>query len=281
MGTELIKRKINLNKFIWSASENTQNPEIVYNIHKEYISAGADYITTNSFRSTPRAYYKYIGSNNHIKKARESFFQSVKIAKMAAKSNIKVIGSIAPLEDCYLPQLFPGRKIASAEFSQLAEWFSETDVDLIILETMNSIIEAETALIALNNTSTPVWVSFVLQDPQTLLSGDILTDVIEMIKKYKVEKILFNCSNLNTTYNLVNNIVDIIDLDWGIYPNLGLGKPSPDGIIRNYYSIESFIFVIKHALANGASVVGACCGSSPAHINEIYKIDNVKNSCLL
>ena len=58
MGTELIKRGLTLPKHIWSADANIHHPKLVQLIHKEYIDAGADYITTNTFRTTPRAYAK-------------------------------------------------------------------------------------------------------------------------------------------------------------------------------------------------------------------------------
>ena len=277
MGTELIKRNINLNKYIWSASENINNPELIYNIHKEYINSGADYITTNTFRATPRAYYKYDKSKNYINKAKTSFIKSVEIAKRAAEKSIQTVGSIAPLEDCYLPQLFPGKKIAYVEFSQLADWFCNIGVDVIMLETMNSIVETEIALKALDNVTMPLWVSFIVKDEHSLLSGDLLINAYEIIKKYNVCKILFNCANLNITYNTINNIVNFVDIDWGIYPNLGKGVPASDGVIKKYYSIKKFINIIQHAINNGASIVGACCGSSPMHINEIYKLKNNNN----
>ena len=58
MGSELIKRGFRLPDHIWSAEINRTNPDIVRQIHKEYIIAGADFITTNTFRTTPRAYRK-------------------------------------------------------------------------------------------------------------------------------------------------------------------------------------------------------------------------------
>ena len=58
MGSELIKRGEDLPPHLWSADSNLKNPELVYQIHKDYIDAGSSYITTNTFRTTPRAYGK-------------------------------------------------------------------------------------------------------------------------------------------------------------------------------------------------------------------------------
>ena len=58
MGTELISQGIKLPVHTWSADTNINNPSLVYDIHKKYIESGSDYITTNTFRTTPRAYIK-------------------------------------------------------------------------------------------------------------------------------------------------------------------------------------------------------------------------------
>ena len=56
-------------------------------------------------------------------------------------------------------------------------------------------------------------------------------------------------------------------IPWGIYPNLGIGEPSPDGNIKNIYSDEEFLKTIQSSIKLGATIAGACCGSSPKHIN--------------
>ena len=56
----------------------------------------------------------------------------------------------------------------------------------------------------------------------------------------------------------------------GYYPNLGVGEPSPDGIIKDYHSDAEFIHLTKNAAKLGATVVGGCCGSNPKHI-ELLK----------
>ena len=53
---------------------------------------------------------------------------------------------------------------------------------------------------------------------------------------------------------------------WGIYPNLGIGEPSPNGVISSYHSDIELLDLCKKALELGASVLGGCCGTSPQHI---------------
>ncbi len=273
MGSELIKRGLILPDHIWSAGANINHPKLVKQIHRQYVDAGADYITTNTFRATPRAYLK-TGINNEKASqiAKKSFVRAIEHAKISCDPDTKIIGSFAPLEDCYSPKLFPGSDAAVSEFAQLGNWFAEAGVDILLFETMGSMTETEAGLRALNETDSPIWVSFVLKNETHLLSGDRLADALSMLNNYQIEMVLLNCNPLGRTKRAVDNIVDNWSDSWGIYPNLGRGDPSPDGGITEYEPLEKYLSVIEHALNGGASVVGACCGSSPKHIAEIKKL---------
>jgi len=273
MGSELIKRGLSLPNHIWSAEANIHHPKLVQNIHRQYVDAGADYIITNTFRTTPRAYQKTgLNRNKACQMAEKSLMQAVEHAKKAALPSTKIMGSIAPLEDCYRPELFPGRDAALSEFAQLGHWMAETEVDILILETMNSMEETEAGLCALKGIDLPLWVSFVLKDESHLLSGDRLDDTLNMLNNFQIEMVLLNCNPLGRTKKAVYNIVDNWHGGWGIYPNLGRGEPSADGCITEHESMEKYLSVVEYALSGGASVVGACCGSSPEHIAEIKKL---------
>jgi len=273
MGSELIKRGLTLPDHIWSAEANINHPELVQQIHREYVDAGADYITTNTFRTTPRAYLKTgINRKKASQMAKNSFVQAVEHAKNAGDPDTKIIGSFAPLKDCYRPALFPGSDGAISEYSLLGKWMIDAGVDILLFETMNSMAETEAGLCTLNETDLPIWVSFVLKNETHLLSGDSLADVFNMLNNYQIEMILLNCNPLGRTKRAVDNIVDNWIGGWGIYPNMGRGEPSPDGCIVEYEPMEKYLSVIEHALNSGASVVGACCGSSPKHIAEIKKL---------
>ena len=273
MGSELIRKGLTLPEHIWSAEANIMSPDVVKNIHSEYIDAGADYITTNTFRTTPRAYQKTgIDDKKVVKMAKKSLLSAVELAKEAADNTTKVIGSIAPLEDCYAPKKFPGKNVAISEFIQLGKWLAVAKVDILLLETMNSLAETEAALIGIEALDLPIWVSFVLKDAEHLLSGDSVVDTLEMIKHHSVDCIMLNCNSLYHTETAVEKLVDNCHGNWGIYPNLGRGEPSTDGNITVHESMEKYLFLIHHALDLGASVLGACCGSSPGHIAEIKKL---------
>ena len=183
-----------------------------------------------------------------------------------------IIGSIAPLEECYDPTLFPNNAIALSEFQQLGSWFSNSNVDILLLETMNSIIETDIAITALKPLKLPIWVSFVLKDNEHLLSGDKLIDALKLLAKKQVDTVLLNCNSIKRTYQSMNIISENWTGSWGIYPNLGIGEPSIDGRITKYSSMDDFSDLITQAINIGANILGACCGSSPEHIKQIKSL---------
>ena len=279
MGSELIRRGLELPEHIWSAAANLTNPELVLEIHKEYVDAGADYIASNTFRTTPRAYSKVgrrkekgYGKQDAEKRAKESMKIAVENAKEVAGDSVKVLGSIAPLEDCYSPELFPGKDTAITEFRQLGRWLVDVGVDILLLETMNSMAETEAGLIALKSYELPMWVSFLLKDDEHLLSGDLLLYALTLLQDYSVKMVLLNCNPIQRTENAMTLLAENWTGKWGIYPNLGIGEPSPDGKITEYEPMDKFISTMEKAIGMGASVVGGCCGSSPEHIKILCSL---------
>tara|TARA_Y100000590_G_scaffold44242_1_gene47120 strand:+ start:311 stop:1168 length:858 start_codon:yes stop_codon:yes gene_type:complete len=271
IGSELILRGEILPSDIWSAKTNLTNPNLLLNIHKEYIQSGANYITANTFRTTERAYKKTGLSTTRAKQiAKESMNAAIKAAKEAANKSVKVLGSIAPLEDCYSPKLFPGVENARNEFFTITKWLKNGMVDGYILETMNNIIETQTCLEVIQNDNIPIWVSFNLLDSYHIQSGETLINAIDMTKKFNVDCILLNCNPIERTATGLKIISEECP-KWGIYPNLGIGEPSPDGIITEYHSDEDFLKLCENAITLGASIIGGCCGTSPRHIKLLTK----------
>lgn len=271
MGSEFIRRGEILPPHTWSADVNLTNPDLLYGIHQEYVTAGVDYLTTNTFRTTPRAYQKTgLSYKEAYSTAKISMHNAVQMARKASNDSIKILGSIAPLEDCYSPDLFPGADLATKEFSVIAEWLADERIDIFLLETMNNILETKTCLDVVEKYKLPIWVSFNLLDSDHIQSGESLKDAIKMVDKFSVDCVLLNCNPLNRTFGALETLARHCSGKWGIYPNLGVGEPSPDGIIKDYHSDAEFIDLTKNAVKLGATVVGGCCGSNPQHI-ELLK----------
>ena len=142
MGTQLMRSGLDLPLPLWSADINITHPDIVRDVHKDYVSAGADIITTNTFRSTTWSYRKAgYTLQAATDRAKESLMRAVDSAQKSKAGMIA--GSITSIEDCYSPKLFPGRTAAEDSYGEMLLWFEEAGIDLILFETMSHIDEIE------------------------------------------------------------------------------------------------------------------------------------------
>ena len=238
MGTELMRAGLDLPLPIWSGDVNLTHPDYVRKIHEAYLTAGADILTTNTFRTTPRA-YRNNGYEEHEARQRshESLERAVELARQAAGDDIMVTGSIAPLEDCYEPDLFPGNEFAQREFRELAIWLQDTGVDIILFETMGSWPEIKTAISVTVDLHLPRWLSLILKNGNTLLDGTDLANILSNIKDYGIEMVLLNCNLCSVTADAVDVLLTDWKGSWGVYPNIGVAMPTKEGIIEQKLSI--------------------------------------------
>ncbi len=140
-GTELDRRGVDTSLPLWSARALIVAPEIVRQVHHDYLAAGADIITTNTFRTHRRTLTRAgVGARTReltqlaVTLAREAIAHSGRTAYIA--------GSMSPLEDCYSPALVPSADELRAEHLEMARDLAEAGCDLLLVETMNSIREA-------------------------------------------------------------------------------------------------------------------------------------------
>jgi len=276
MGTELMRAGLDLPLPIWSGDVNLTHPDYVRRIHEAYLTAGVDILTTNTFRTTPRA-YRNNGYEEHEARQRshKSLERAVELARQPARADIIVAGSIAPLEDCYEPDLFPGIKFAQKEFRELAIWLQDAGIDVILFETMGSWPEIKTALSVTVDLQIPRWLSLILKNGNTLLDGTDLPNVLSNIKDYGIEMVLLNCSLCSITANAVDVLLRNWKGPWGVYPNVGAAMPTKEGVIEQKLSIKEFANEINNYLTSGAKIVGACCGSDPDYIKAARKAINL------
>ena len=270
MGTELMGRGVELPLPLWSAESNLTDPEVVSSIHQDYVDAGADIIGTNTFRTTTWTYRKANFSPKRAQeRARSSLMKAVELAQLA---NPKVLaGSITTIEDCYSPATFPGRSAAEDTYGENVEWFIESGVDVILFETMGHLDEIDVALKSAKNEK--IWLSLIVKDGDHLLSGNPLKSAIELAKN-KVDVLMLNCNTINATNHALKNLTQNWASKWGLYPNLGLNEPEPDGKMDEKVDDLSFGKTIKKYLELEPMVIGACCGSNPKHTDIIYKLIN-------
>jgi homocysteine S-methyltransferase len=269
MGTELDRRGVRTYLPLWSALGLIERPDVVREIHRDYAAAGADILITNTFRTTPRMLERAgrdpeeVGQLNAL---------AVKLAREAAVqtgSEALVAGSIAPLEDCYSPQLSPSPDVAVAEHREQAGLLADAGADFLMIETMPLIAEAEAAVKAAVETGLDVTVGFVLDDEGRLLSGEELPEAIERLGRYPVAAFFVNCSPPSVVTRAITTMRQLTDRPLGGYANLGsvdetVGWSADDSMTGDRYAPHALDWIKA-----GARIVGGCCGTRPEHIAAI------------
>ena len=155
MGSELEKSGAKMDKNLWCGTCSVEFPELVRKVHEDYIEAGADVITTNTYASTPISMKNY-GLEDSIERFNQ---KSVEIAKKAienSKKNIALAGSVSASGSYYklgVNAMIPG-------FNEQLKILTEEGVDLIILEAMSSQADIVQAMIECSTKiNMPVWLS--------------------------------------------------------------------------------------------------------------------------
>ncbi|HEX8966196.1 MAG TPA: homocysteine S-methyltransferase family protein, partial [Patescibacteria group bacterium] len=181
-GTEILHRGFETSVPLWSAEVLLSHPSIVQNIHEDYIKAGAEIIVTNTFRTTERSFAK---KGLSAKKATQITKLACTLAKNAIKKvspkfDVFIAGSVAPLEDCYSPELTPSEEELRKEHYVYIKNLKEGGVDFILIETQITIKEIIAALDAAKKLHIPTAISLCVNNDLQLLSGETLEEIITL-----------------------------------------------------------------------------------------------------
>lgn len=266
IGTELQRRGIQTTMPLWSVHGLLEAPELVRALHEEYIRAGAEIITTNTFRTGIRA----MTAGGVGERAEELTHLAVQLAREArenvADHPVWIAGSLAPVEDCYSPELVPDEATCRAEHGLLAGWLAAAGCDLLLVETMNTIREARAALEAANATGLPAMCSFVTGQDGNLLSGESLEAAVIALAPLGPIAFLINCVPPDYIAAPFRELARVSPVPVGLYSHLGepgavLGWEFHGEISPTRYGTHG-----QDWLAWGARIIGGCCGTTPEHV---------------
>ena len=273
-GTEIQRRGVSTKLPLWSSEALMTHPELVKQIHKDYIQAGAEIVTTNTFRTTERTLVK-VGKK---KKAKELTKLAVSLVKQAIeetdkKGKVFIAGSIAPLEDCYQPELVPSYEEALKEHYRLARDLKVGGADFFLVETMNSLGETKAAIKACKKAGgLEVGVSFCVDKNIKLLTGESLKKAVKTVEDLGVILIMVNCVDIKKATRAVRKLVGLTNLPVGVYAN-GDGCPADDQgwDFSKDVGVEKYVMEAKKWQELGARIIGGCCGTSPEYIKILVK----------
>lgn len=267
-GTELQRRGFELTSPEWSARIIREQPEHLEQVHRDYVDAGSEIVTANTFRTHARNLLE----TRWAGQAEELTMEAVEIARRAAQGQAYVAGSIAPLEDCYSPELTPSESELRQEHLQMAQNLALANVDLILVETQLTIRESLIAAKACRSVGLPFLVSFTLGRDGNLLSGESLTDGVETVQAHQPDGVLLNCLPVEEVMPSLKRIRQKFpDLMLGAYANSGRLASSGTweqtaGLNPAYYAEYA-----TRWKEFGISFCGGCCGTTPEHISLLLK----------
>jgi S-methylmethionine-dependent homocysteine/selenocysteine methylase len=278
MGTELNRRGVSTALPLWSARALIERPEVVRQIHVDNLIAGADIITTNTFRTTSRTLRAAgLAPTQAASLTRLAVQLAREARQIVGRPDALIAGSIAPLEDCYSPWLTPPPIVAAAEHREQAVWLAAAGVDLLLVETMPTSGEAEVALTAALGAGLPATVGFVCaagdrtDDPISLLSGEPLAAAASRLRAAGPAAILVNCSAPAVITRALSELAPG-GAPFGGYANLGEVDPVSGWRPNESVTGEEYADHAARWLGMGASVIGGCCGTTTVHTAALRRL---------
>jgi len=280
MGQELINRNASGQGVLWSAKALFDAPEAVQEIHEDYIRAGADIITTNSY-SCIRNNFEPEGLLDRLGEMNRLAAELAHRARDNCGKPVLIAGSMGPQRGSYRPDLVGTFEETEALYREQAE-FLAPDVDFFICETLSCLVEARAAVTAAKSTGKPVWLSWSIEDSgaANLRSGESIREAWEDIADSGISAVLLNCSPPEAISKVLPELVSLCDLPVGAYANAFTPIPEKWDFHGEQSIPPSRADVTPQAYADhaagwiaaGARIIGGCCEVGPAHIEQLDRL---------
>jgi S-methylmethionine-dependent homocysteine/selenocysteine methylase len=274
IGTEILRRNVT-----WADHQLASRPDFVRGIHEDYIRAGADVISTNSFQLCRRAlenhfrdaaHRRHIGARDLDARASRLLAASVRLAaeareRVASPRPVAVAAAVTTLEWCFRPDLAPTPEQAAREYQEIFDVVKQAGADLVLLETVNSITEARVALEAAKNLGLPCWIAFVPDERGRLFTGETLAQAVAALEPLGVDAVLLNCAPPADITAGMKELAPHARVPTGAYAHIGKFDP-PEWMFTDEFPPQKYLEAAAGWKQMGARILGGCCGTTPEHI---------------
>ena len=245
---------------------NLEQPDVVQKIHEAYIEAGATMIETNTFGASALKLDHY-GLEDRVKEINEA---AVKIAREASKGRAKIVGSLGPTGRFIVPLGDLEFEDAYQSFYEQAKTLADAGADYLLFETCIDIQEMRAGLLAAKDaTSLPIICQLSYsEDGRTVTGTDPQTAAITL-EALGADIIGVNCSlGPQELVPIVKTLAENCSVPISVLPNAGMPR------LENGRTIfpmgpEEFASWGAKLVAAGATYLGGCCGTTPAHIKAL------------
>lgn len=254
---------------------NIAAPQHILALHQQMLDAGAMVIETNTFGAADIVLAEY----NLQDKVREINMQAVQLARQAigGRERKYIAGSVGP--GTKLPSLghISVADLAAATAAQV-EALLDAGVDCLIIETCQDLLQTKTALVtvfeklSVSGLNLPVMVSVTIEQQGTMLVGSDISAVVATLEPFPVFSLGLNCAT--GPQDMLSHI-NYLSQHWpqriSVIPNQGLPEVVNG---QTCYPLEPAAYaeqMYRFVTEQGVSIIGGCCGTSPAHIAALAK----------
>jgi S-methylmethionine-dependent homocysteine/selenocysteine methylase len=283
VSTEIQKRGVPLDPNVWSGLTTKTSPDEVRQVHEDYIRAGSDVITANTY-STARHVLESIMLGHEAKLLN---FKSVQLAREArdnvADREIRIAGSMSSMPPLTRSHEAVVDKHAQVSYQEQAEVLAEAGVDLIICEMMRDYDNASIVIQAAISTGLPVWIGYSTmmdneeQDVKSIRWKN--TDHIDTTHDFdNMLETLVTLGGqaagiMHTQVGSIDRALSVLERHWSgprmAYAETGHFDP-PDWVFDEIVSPRDYLDSIRDWIDNhGVQIVGGCCGTGPDHIRVL------------
>lgn len=251
---------------------NLSHPQTVTDIHRQYLKAGADIMTTNTFGANRLKY------GEELKSIIEAGVENAKKAVLEAGHGYVAL-DIGPTGKLLKPLGDLDFEEAFLLYREVVELGAAAGADLILIETMSDSYELKAAVLAAKEAGyrpdtgerLPVFATVIFDGGGKLLTGGNVESTVALLEGLKVDVLGMNCGlGPVQMKGILKEMLEVSSTPVMINPNAGLPR-SENG--QTVYDIDADTFAeeVKELAAMGAVIVGGCCGTTPEHIGKVVK----------
>src|ERR1051325_9232148 len=261
MGTMLYSKGVFINKCYDEL--NLRNPEIVLEVHKQYVRSGAEILETNTYGAN-RVKLGAFGIDDEL---RDINIAAVEIARRAAGDSVYVAGAIGPLGIRIEPYGPTSVDEARGYFREQAEALRDGGVDLFVLETFSNIAEVEQGIAAIRDVcSLPVIAQMTICTDGRTIYGDTPRTIAQRLDRAGADVIGLNCSvGPDVMLDAIEEMSAVIARKISCQPNAGLPR-EVNGRQMYMASPDYMGKYAKRLIHKGVKFLGGCCGTTPEHV---------------
>lgn len=280
MGQEIYNRGGKGGYGEWAVAALHEGPDLVREIHRDYIVAGADVITTNTYGTT-RARMKAVGMEDRFVSLLRTAGQLACDARAkTGRDGVRIAASLPPLEASYVSEFELSYEETKEQFAEMMNLL-DPYVDIYLGETLSTSFEARAFLEAAQGRGKTAWLALTLVDHggTDLRGGEKLGEVVSQAREYAPDALLINCCTPDSVYAALP-VLQKSGIPFGGYANGFVEIPAAweerGGVVqletRTDLSPEVYAGEVKRWIAAGAAVVGGCCETGPAHIERLRQV---------